>query len=283
MYTNVAYLYNSVLVVKDLTRPLSVTSCGHYNIDSGPTFKTNRPKGRKDYQLLYIAEGKAHFKFDGVDTIVNKGEMVIFRPYEAQIYNYYPRDKCKVYWVHFTGRDVDKILDEYGLNVNGNLLPSGTFSDYIWLFEQMIREIQLRRPNYIQLLTTLLHHVFLLVNRNMKEANKSNVGSLNEIEQAIHYFNENYNKPINIKEYAHSLYMSPCWFIRRFKKIVKSTPMQYILSLRLTNAKILLETTNYNVTEVACAVGYDNSLYFSRLFSKHIGVPPTEYKKQYFQ
>jgi len=55
--------------------------------------------------------------------------------------------------------------------------------------------------------------------------------------------------------------------------------MQYILSLRMANAQNLLESTQYNISEIAEAVGYDNSLYFSRLFHKHIGVSPSEYRK----
>lgn len=278
MYINVAYLNNSISVVKDLTRPLSITSCGHYNIDNGPTFKTNRPKGRGDYQLLYVADGKAHFRFNGEDTIVSKGEMVLFRPYEPQVYNYYPKDKCDVYWVHFTGFDAEKILSDYGLPIKNNLIFSGTSPDYVWLFEQMIRELQLCRFNYEELLALLLQHVFLLIKRHVKENNKAGVDALNEIERSIRYFNENYNKQINIEKYAQSLHISPCWFIRRFKAVVKQTPMQYILSIRLANAKLLLETTSYNITEISNAVGYDNPLYFSRLFSKHVGISPSEYK-----
>ena len=55
--------------------------------------------------------------------------------------------------------------------------------------------------------------------------------------------------------------------------------MQYILSLRMANAQSLLESTEYNISEIAEAVGYDNPLYFSRLFHKHIGVSPTAYRK----
>ena len=44
MYTNVAYLNNSVSVVKDTSKPLIVTSCGFYRVDSGPTIKTNVQK-----------------------------------------------------------------------------------------------------------------------------------------------------------------------------------------------------------------------------------------------
>lgn len=57
------------------------------------------------------------------------------------------------------------------------------------------------------------------------------------------------------------------------------TPMQYIISVRMTNAQQLLGTTEYNITEIASVVGYDNPLYFSRLFKKQTGLSPTEYRK----
>ena len=64
------------------------------------------------------------------------------------------------------------------------------------------------------------------------------------------------------------------------KAEAKYTPMQYIVSLRIHNAMNLLETTKYNITQIASAVGYDNSLYFSRLFKKHTGMSPSEYKNR---
>ena len=58
------------------------------------------------------------------------------------------------------------------------------------------------------------------------------------------------------------------------------TPMQYIVSLRITNAMNLIDNTDYNISQVASAVGYDNALYFSRLFHKHTGMAPSDYKKK---
>lgn len=55
-------------------------------------------------------------------------------------------------------------------------------------------------------------------------------------------------------------------------KIYRTTPMQFITSIRITNAQMLLETTNYAVNEIARIVGYDNPLYFSRLFHKQKAV-----------
>ena len=97
---------------------------------------------------------------------------------------------------------------------------------------------------------------------------------------AVRYFNEHYNDSINIAEYAESKNMSTSWFIRNFKLYTGSTPLNYILNIRISNAQSLLENTKYNITEIAAITGYDNPLYFSRLFKKQTGLSPSEYRKQ---
>lgn len=280
MYTNAAYLHDSFTDVMDLSKPLIVTCCGCYRIHTMPVFLTERPQGRMDYQLLYIASGKAHFFFQGQEHVINEGTMVLYHPGEAQKYFYYASDKTEVYWIHFTGSEVKTLLSSCDLPATENVFYTGTSPDYPQLFRQIIQELQLCRPNYEELLSLYLHHIFLLMNRSLKEGQKTGSDIRNEIERATHYFNEHYSAEINIEEYAKSRHFSTCWFIRNFKQIVKVTPMQYILSLRMMNAQNLLENTEYNITEIAEAVGYDNPLYFSRLFHKHTGLSPSSYRKQ---
>jgi AraC-like DNA-binding protein len=62
-----------------------------------------------------------------------------------------------------------------------------------------------------------------------------------------------------------------------------TTPAQYIMSIRLSNAQSLLESTAYNVTEISKIVGYDNPLYFSRIFKKEKGISPLQYRKKKLQ
>ena len=57
--------------------------------------------------------------------------------------------------------------------------------------------------------------------------------------------------------------------------------MHYILLLRIRNAQVLLETTDGTVSEIARIVGYENSMYFSRLFRKEKGVSPLKYRKAF--
>ena len=84
MYVNSAYKNNSRMDFKDKTHALSVGSCGTYRLLTRPVLPTHRPRGRLDFQLLYIAAGKAHFFFQGEERIVPAGSVVIYRPKEEQ-------------------------------------------------------------------------------------------------------------------------------------------------------------------------------------------------------
>lgn len=279
MFVNAAYLNNSTLAVEDESKPLIVTSCGNYKVKNRAEVRTSRPKGRKDYQLLYIAAGQGHFFVNGQERVVSAGNIIVYLPGQPQEYVYFKDDKTDVYWVHFTGNDVERIIDYYNIRLSENIIYIGTSPDYQWLFGQIIQEMQLCRPRFEELISLLLRNIFILISRNLIGANRADNSLENEVELAMHYFRENYRSEVNVEDYALSRGMSASNFYRVFKQISGSTPLQFILKLRLSNAQNLLENSNLTIAEITSAVGYENPLYFSRLFHKHIGVSPSEYRK----
>lgn len=172
MFMNVAYLNNSTSTVVDNTKPLIVTSCGNYRVKNRSEVVTHRPKGRKDYQLLYIASGKGHFFIHGEEKTVSAGNIIIYLPDQPQEYVYYRADQTDVYWVHFTGNEVEEILKYYNINLQNNILYIGTSPDYQWLFGQMIQELQLCRPRYDELISLQLRNIFVLISRAIMSAKK---------------------------------------------------------------------------------------------------------------
>ncbi len=281
MYVDSAYWHNKVLDFKDKRHSLFVTSCGTYRLLTKPKLPTNRPRGRIDYQILYIASGKAHFYFNGIEEIVAAGNMVIYRPKEEQRYYYYGADHTEVYWVHFTGSNVKNILRKYGIPDKAHVIHTGTSLEYKHIFLQMIRELKLCKEDYEELLVNYLKQLLIMLHRLIGRKPKGrNRLLMEEMDSAVSYFHENYNKPISIEEYAAGRHMSISWFIRNFKKYTEATPAQYIQSLRISNAQTLLETTNYNVSEIAQILGYDDPFYFSRVFKKQSGLSPTEFRRQ---
>ena len=61
---------------------------------------------------------------------------------------------------------------------------------------------------------------------------------------------------------------------------MKMSPMKYIISLRIAMAKGYLENSSKNIAEISSEIGYENALYFSRLFKKYTCMTPTEYRKR---
>ena len=282
MYINVAYVDEENLNLEDLSVPLRINNCGYYRVHTTPVIETPHPEGRNDYQLLYIAAGKGEFYFKGSKepTIVTKGNMILFRPGEPQVYYYYAVDKTEVYWVHFTGWKVEEYLERYELPHDENVFYTGVSPDYPWIYNQMIRELQLQRVNHEDMISLYMHHIFITINRYIKERRETKNDTINDIERAAHYFKDNYNKQISIEQYAAEHLMSVNWFIHSFKSVMKMSPMQYIISLRIAMAKGYLENSTKNIAEISNEVGYENALYFSRLFKKYTGMTPTEYRKK---
>lgn len=206
--------------------------------------------------------------------------MVLYQPRQEQKYDYFCEDKPEVYWIHFTGNDVKNILRKYEIPMDESVFYSGASAVYVYLFKEIINEIQTRRVGYEELLTMYLHQIFLLVQRSRQEHTPSvNSYIQDEMEFARRYFNEYYNEAISIEEYAQSRGMSVSWFQRNFKQFVNHSPMQYILMIRVNNAVSLLKTTDYNMAEIAAIVGYEDPLYFSRMFRKLKGMSPSQYRK----
>jgi AraC-like DNA-binding protein len=144
----------------------------------------------------------------------------------------------------------------------------------------MINELQMCKDSYQEMLEMYLRQIFIKLQRYFNNSIRiDNSRAAETIDMAIAYFNEHYSESISIEEYAEKNHVSTSWFIRNFKLYVGSTPMQFILQKSICNAEALLLNTEYNINEIAQIVGYDNALYFSRMFKKIKGISPSEYRK----
>lgn len=283
MFVNSGYLNNSRSAIKDSTKPLVVTSCGNYKIIKKDIIPTYRPKGRIDYQIIYVMSGKAHFHFENAknETVVTAGHMVIFRPKEFQKYEYLKEDNPEVFWLHFTGKNVKELLRKYGIKDSDRIINTGNSLEYEQLFRRIITELQQCNQEYEEAIALHFRYLLILLYRqSLTSRVVKNEYLEKEMALATQFFSNNYALNINIEDYAASRGMSISWFIRKFKAFTGVTPMQYIVSLRITNAQVLLETTTCSINEISRIVGYDNPLYFSRLFHKERGLSPSEYRKK---
>lgn len=281
MYIRSAYLFHEDNDVCDLRTPFRITSCGIYRLRTVPEYFTKRPNGRQDYQLLYVAAGKVHFYFDRQEVVVPAGHIVVYRPHERQEYVYYGTDRTQVCWMHFTGNDVESVLGKYRFPLTGHTVYVGKSAAFETVFESIIREISTREPQFEAMSSAHFTQLGLLVARAQEtHPDVPRHPMSDEVETAKQYFQQHYSEPISISQYAAAHHISTCWFIRSFRALTGQTPLQYIQTVRMDNAAILLRQSQYTVSEVAAMVGVEDPLYFSNLFKKHKGLSPSAYRKQ---
>jgi transcriptional regulator GlxA family with amidase domain len=95
------------------------------------------------------------------------------------------------------------------------------------------------------------------------------------------FMEKNYNKSITMSQMAGICNMSPRNLIRRFEHATGNTPLEYMQRLRIENAKKLFESRNDGIEQVAMKCGYEDMSFFRKVFKRHVGMTPREYKDKY--
>jgi AraC-like DNA-binding protein len=258
---------------------LFVHCSGRYRLIHLESFQTDRPFGAENYQLLYVADGRARFKIDGELKVLEKGNSVLYQPGDAQYYDYNLKDHPDIYWVHFSCRKDHEFLRNIGWG-DEKVYHVGVHNSYIKLFDHIIQELQLKPPHCEEQLKLLIQQLLLQMGRNwVRDENMMGIYN-KEVEEAIQLFNLASEEDFTIKQYSKDRGLNYYRFIDTFTQYVGISPRQYIINIRMTKAKDLLMNSLFQISEVATLTGYDNPLYFSRLFKKTWGLSPMEYKKQ---
>lgn len=99
--------------------------------------------------------------------------------------------------------------------------------------------------------------------------------------QVRQFIESDYLKPLRLDAIAHRFGMSKSKLCQGFRKYFNTTPIEYQLKLKLKYAEELLSNVNLNITQVAELSGFSDIYYFSRIFSRHMHMPPGEYRKHY--
>ncbi|MCA1059745.1 response regulator [Rossellomorea aquimaris] len=100
----------------------------------------------------------------------------------------------------------------------------------------------------------------------------------NNMQHIAEYLQQHYQEDINLQDIADRFYLSREYISRKFKQDYGATITDYITNIRMEKAKKLLENPYLKIYEVAYGVGYGNEKYFSKVFKKHAGVTPNEYR-----
>lgn len=130
-----------------------------------------------------------------------------------------------------------------------------------------------------------LTDLFLMMvsERKMEAIDESNEEAAKDpvMQEARLWLERRYAEPISLQQLADYLSVSRVQLTRRFKKIHGVPPIDFLTDLRLKKAGELLLETNLTLDRIAKECGYENGFYLSRVFSKHYGTSPSQYRAAY--
>lgn len=98
------------------------------------------------------------------------------------------------------------------------------------------------------------------------------------VKRAVAYIARHYAEPIELNGVAGEVGLSPSYFSALFKRLTGSTFRAYLNQVRVEESKRLLRSTDYNLVDIAMAMGFGDQSYFSKVFKKYTGMTPKEYR-----
>jgi len=165
-----------------------------------------------------------------------------------------------------------------------NLKLSGVNQSEI---EDIYRNMQIeyftKPKGYVNMLRAYLVQLLTKIFRILESSNSNQgIGSYKSeiIKKAVEFLKDNYSSQyLNMEEVAMKSFLSRSYFSRLFKDVTGQNFSEYLQNLRISEACILLKTTDRKITDIISDVGFKDVKHFNQLFKKITGKTPREYRK----
>lgn len=218
-------------------------------------------------ELIFFLEGRVKIETNGKDYDIGFNDIIVYPE------NVYHKEYLDMKYHHeviclgvYVNSDT-KLDRSFQVSYDNGVLR--------WLFNQINIEMQKKSEGYNKIINAYLKSILLNILRFYKD-NKDE--KIDAFKKSKIFIQENLSKDINVQNIASNVYVSPSYLTRLFNRNIGISPMRYVNELRIEAAKKLLHS-NHNVSETSQILGFSESKYFSKVFKKIVGIPPSKYKR----
>ena len=244
-------------------------------------YNLRRANGRilDEYQLIYITEGGGFFESQSLPRQrVVAGTVILLFPDE--LHNYAPDEQSgwSEFWIGFKGPLADNMISGGFFSLREPLINIGPSNSLIALYRDAIRLAEREAMACQQLISGIVLH--MLGHILYKHKNRSTGSNYAEdiINEARQLMRERAHHTLRAEDIAQSLGVGYSWFRQNFKRLIGTSPVQYISRILMSRAKELLVTENCSIAEVAYTLGFENAGQFSTAFRKMEGITPRQFR-----
>ena len=237
------------------------------------------PGIRDHYLIHYIISGSGCYRVGTKTFTLSAGDSFLVYPNTEVTYTADHHDPWEYAWVGFTGSDASIILNATDFSTDHPIIRDTPLGEHI---HRQILHIYDARGNELTHAVEMTGRLYTMLSLFMQSSSrpKSEDTAGSYVQKAIEYITANYSYPITVEDTAAYVGLSRSHLFRSFENVLQMSPKEYLTSFRLKQACQLLEHSSLSVTAIANSVGFENSLYFSKIFHKKRGVSPREYRSR---
>lgn len=241
---------------------LYITSYGFEDISKNAHWG----KGSRDTFIIhYVLGGEGVFN----GNPVKKGEGFVITPKTSHEYHSSQNNPWKYFWLTFNGTSAHDICKKYIFSNELNIFKFDFMGKLLNLCENIFSEEGALTE------AKALSYFFTLLSFHEKPSLTGN----RYVTSAKNYMNIHFCRNITITEIASAIGIDDRYLYNLFIKYENISPKNYLSNLKLRKAKAMLTNTTLSISEIAISNGFSDVLYFSRYFSKKVGVSPGMYRK----
>lgn len=269
---------------------MSISGIGFQSIDPqntyplkghpiGYTFNPERGRIIEEFALVYIIKGEGVFtSINCTKKKISKGDVFFIFPEQWHSYQPTVNIGWDEYYVTFQGEYFLKLLNEI-INRENPIYHIGINDQIVKHFSEMLDCAMAQKTGFQAVLAGITMHIIGLIYSISKNQDCGS-DSMQKIQEACVLIRENIYNKFTPEDIAESINMSYSKFRKLFKQFTGIAPHQYMLQLKLSKIKDLLNSTEMSIQDIAMKLNFESADYFSYFFKSKTGVNPLSYRKE---
>ncbi len=258
---------------------LYVTDIGYY--PKARYHYRERPQGADQNILIYCYEGGGSVRIKSTEYNLESGDFVIIPNKTEHAYQASEKNPWTIYWVHFKGTIANTFLSQLEKQQSSHKGFIRSNETILQLFDEMYDQLSkgYGADNLMYTNMCLWHFLGKFIYSN-KYHHTGHLNPTDPVDQAIDFLSKKVETVLTLEEIASKVNLSPAHFSVTFKKKTGFSPIEYFNHLKVQKACQYLLFTSLRIKEIAQAVGIADPYYFSRLFTKVMGLSPNDYREK---
>ena len=225
-------------------------------------------------KLTYVDSGTIHSVVDGQDSLLNQGDLVVYRPGQWHMQYADTGVAPRFLSISFEAEHCD-----WSALAGRPITASKAVRDCL---QQMLREQESPAPHSSDMLLSLLTMILIsLLRENAGEVAVPAAGSSENriIARAQQYITDHVADKLSVPIVAKNIGVSASYLTALFQKHLQISPGEYLRRVKLQKSKQLIREGNLNFTQIAEELEYSTVHHFSRQFKEKFGITPSQYAK----